>query len=100
MVGNNAAMPSAPQTTRRAVVAGLGGAVISSAAAAPEEKIASMSHLAYVGCRTTRERNARGDGIVVYRMDAGGWTQMQTAGELLNPSYLAFDREKRFLYTA
>ena len=27
---------------------------------------------AFVGCRTTRERNARGDGINVYRIDASG----------------------------
>jgi 6-phosphogluconolactonase len=25
---------------------------------------------AYVGCRTTRERDARGEGINVYRVDA------------------------------
>jgi 6-phosphogluconolactonase len=55
---------------------------------------------AYVGCRTTRDRNARGDGIVVYRVEKGSWTQVQLADGLLNPSYLAFDRDKRFLYTA
>src|SRR3954468_73624 len=35
--------------------------------------------LAYVGCRTTKERNARGEGINVYRVDAatGAWTHVQ-----------------------
>ncbi|EHM00050.1 hypothetical protein HMPREF9946_02744 [Acetobacteraceae bacterium AT-5844] len=56
---------------------------------------------AYVGCRTTRERNARGDGINLYRVDAetGAWTHEQLVGDLLNPSFLCFDRRKRFLYT-
>ena len=91
-----------PQATRRAVIAGLGGTVITSATTGAQEgKIASMSQsvLAYVGCRTTRERNARGDGIVVYRLEDGNWKQVQLIGDLLNPSYLTFDREKRFLYT-
>lgn len=59
------------------------------------------SYFAYVGCRTTRERNARGDGINVYRVDAstGRWTHVQLIPGLLNPSYLAFDRTRRFLYT-
>src|SRR5690349_6068538 len=37
------------------------------------------SFFVYVGCRTTRERNARGDGINVYRMDAasGSWEHVQ-----------------------
>jgi 6-phosphogluconolactonase len=55
---------------------------------------------AYVGSRTTRERNARGDGINVYRHDAttGRWTHVQLLSGLANPSYLALDRSKRFLY--
>lgn len=58
-------------------------------------------YFAYVGCRTTRERNARGDGIGVYRVDAesGRWTQVQLVPDLVNPSYLAFDRTRNFLYT-
>lgn len=61
----------------------------------------ASSYFAYVGCRTTRERNARGDGINVYRVDAtsGRWTHVQLVGGLLNPSYLAFDRTKSQLYT-
>ena len=55
----------------------------------------------YVGARTTKERNARGDGLNVYRMDnaSGEWTHLQLLGDLVNPSFLAFDRSRRFLYT-
>ena len=55
----------------------------------------------YVGARTTKERNARGDGLNVYRMDnaSGEWTHLQLLGDLVNPSFLAFDRTRRFLYT-
>lgn len=55
----------------------------------------------YVGARTTRERNARGDGLNVYAMDnaTGTWRHVQLLGDLVNPSFLAFDRTRRFLYT-
>ena len=55
----------------------------------------------YVGARTTKERNARGNGLNVYRMDnaTGGWTHVQLLGDLVNPSFLAFDRTRRSLYT-
>ncbi|MGY8666507.1 lactonase family protein [Bradyrhizobium sp. UFLA05-109] len=55
----------------------------------------------YVGARTTKERNARGDGLNVYAMDnaTGAWRHIQLLGDLINPSYLAFDRTRRFLYT-
>ncbi|OAE99042.1 hemagglutinin [Bradyrhizobium centrolobii] len=55
----------------------------------------------YVGARTTRERNARGDGLNVYDMDnvTGAWRHVQLLGDLVNPSFLAFDRTRRFLYT-
>ncbi len=55
----------------------------------------------YVGSRTTKERNARGEGISVYRMDpaSGDWTPIQLVKDLVNPSFLALDREQRFLYT-
>jgi 6-phosphogluconolactonase (cycloisomerase 2 family) len=60
----------------------------------------SRFYFAYVGSRTTRERNARGDGINVYRVDVltGAWTHVQLLGGLLNPSFLALDRGGRFLY--
>jgi 6-phosphogluconolactonase len=87
--------------TRRTVLAGLGVSLGTSVAASPLEKTVFMSKdiFAYVGCRTTRERNARGDGIAVYRLDASAWSHLQTVGGLFNPSYLAFDRDKRFVYT-
>ena len=56
---------------------------------------------AYVGCRTTKERNARGLGINVYRVDSvtGLWEHIQlvrTPQE--NPSFLTFDRKQNYLY--
>lgn len=55
---------------------------------------------AYVGCRTTKERNARGKGIGLYRVDpaSAAWSQVQLVEGLDNPSFLAFDRTQRFLY--
>ena len=59
------------------------------------------SYFAYVGARTTKERGARGNGLNVYRVDAttGVWSHVQLVGDLVNPSFLAFDRTGRFLYT-
>jgi 6-phosphogluconolactonase len=57
-------------------------------------------YFAYVGSRTTRERNARGEGLSVYRVDpkAAPWTPVQVHRDLVNPSFLCFDRQRRFLY--
>ena len=59
------------------------------------------AYFAYVGARTTKERKARGNGINVYRVDAktGAWSHVQLVGDLVNPSFLAFDRTGSFLYT-
>ncbi len=55
---------------------------------------------AYVGCRTTRERNARGKGLKVYQVsDDGQWTQVQLVEGLENPSYQCLDNTGSFLYT-
>ena len=56
---------------------------------------------AYVGSYTSRERDASGDGINVYRIDrdSGRWDHVQNVGNLVNPSYLALDRNRRFLYS-
>ncbi|KIY41246.1 hemagglutinin [Pseudomonas sp. 10-1B] len=56
---------------------------------------------AYVGSRTTRERNARGDGITVYEVDqeAGTLERIQVVGDLVNPSFLAMNRAGDRLYT-
>ena len=61
----------------------------------------SPACFAYVGCRTTKERNARGKGINVYRVDpsSGQWSHVQLVEDLVNPSFLAMDRTQRFLYT-
>lgn len=54
---------------------------------------------AYVGCRTTIDRNARGKGIRVFKTDGdAAWQEVQLFTDLENPSYLAFDRNSVFLY--
>jgi 6-phosphogluconolactonase (cycloisomerase 2 family) len=72
-------------------------------AASPAARGAVMSgrppRLAYTGCRTSRERNAHGDGICVWDVSGEGpWRLVQTVGGLFNPSFLAFDRTGRTLF--
>ena len=56
---------------------------------------------AYVGSYTTPERNGRGNGINVYKVDprSGAFTHVQHLGGLENPSFLAIDRAGGFLYS-
>jgi 6-phosphogluconolactonase len=56
---------------------------------------------AYVGSRTTRERNARGEGISVFRFDpaTGALNLLQVMGDLVNPSFLALHPQLPVLYT-
>lgn len=56
---------------------------------------------AYVGSRTTRERNARGEGISVYRVDQeeGTLALVQVVKDLVNPSFLALNKAGDRLYT-
>jgi 6-phosphogluconolactonase len=56
---------------------------------------------AYVGSRTSRDRNARGDGISVFRIDPrdGSLELVQLVGDLVNPSFLALSADGRHLYT-
>ncbi|MDK2661563.1 lactonase family protein [Cupriavidus consociatus] len=56
---------------------------------------------AYVGSRTTRERNARGDGISVFRVEAasGALEPVQVVGDLVNPSFLTLNRRGDRLYS-
>lgn len=57
------------------------------------------SWLAYVGCRTTAERNAQGQGLAVYGVDAGGdWRRLQLLPGLPNPSYLCLHPTQPVLY--
>jgi 6-phosphogluconolactonase (cycloisomerase 2 family) len=55
---------------------------------------------AYVGAFTTPQRKGHGGGINVYRVDpiTGAWTHVQLL-EIVNPSFLALDRARRFLYS-
>lgn len=55
---------------------------------------------AYVGSRTTRERNARGDGISVFSCDekTGALTLVQVHDGLINPSFLALNKSGNRLY--
>ncbi len=55
---------------------------------------------AYIGCRTTRRRAARGRGIEVYRVSGEGreWSHVQTFTDLTNPSYLAINDAGDRLY--
>ena len=86
----------------------LRGALLMTAASAattlaPSGRAASGPHFArfaYTGCRTTKERGARGLGINVFRIDptTGVWNHAQLVENLVNPSFLSFDREQRFLY--
>ncbi len=57
--------------------------------------------IAYVGCRTTRERNARGKGLKVFSIDehSGNWTEIKCLENLENPSYQALNNTREFLYS-
>lgn len=58
--------------------------------------------LVYVGCRTTRERHARGKGLSTWLADAADlsrpWHQVGLV-ESVNPSYLALDADRQVLWT-
>jgi 6-phosphogluconolactonase len=56
---------------------------------------------AYVGCYTTPDRDGRGDGIRVYRLNGSGdiWTEIQHVGGLENPSLFTLRRDKSVLYS-
>lgn len=56
---------------------------------------------AYVGCRTTRERNARGIGISLYQICpiTAAWNLVDVFPTLDNPSFLALNRAQTHLYT-
>ncbi|MCX4163168.1 MULTISPECIES: lactonase family protein [Paraburkholderia] len=58
------------------------------------------SVFAYVGCRTTRERNARGKGIGVYAVDplSGTWERVESFEPLDNPSFLVLNDAQDVLY--
>ena len=56
--------------------------------------------IVYVGCRTTQKRNARGKGLVTYRVEEDGrWTELQTLFTDDNPSYQCLDLTGQYLYS-
>lgn len=56
---------------------------------------------AYVGSRTTKERNARGEGLKVYEInDVGDWNEIQCIKVDENPSYQVLDNGKEYIYSA
>ncbi|MEA5083640.1 MAG: beta-propeller fold lactonase family protein [Lachnospiraceae bacterium] len=59
-----------------------------------------MKKFVYVGCRTTRERNARGKGLKVYQvLDDENWKEVQTLYDEKNPSYQCIDKTGKYLYS-
>jgi len=56
---------------------------------------------AYVGGYTTADRDGRGDGIHVYRIDpaSGAWVEEQHIGGLENPSLFTLRRDNSVLYS-
>lgn len=95
-------VPGPQHSHRRRVV--LGGMIASAgtlAQPAAPLRTTAAARFAYVGCRTTKERGARGEGISVYQVNSktSKWTLIQLVKGLVNPSYLAFDKSQRFLYT-
>lgn|SRR5574337_800825 len=60
----------------------------------------SAGYRAYVGCRTTAERNARGQGIVMFLVSPQGtWSERHTTAAGANPSFLYLHSGGRVLYT-
>lgn len=55
--------------------------------------------LAYVGCRTTTERNARGKGLTTFEISDGTWKELGVTKTLENPSYQIIHPNKKFLYS-
>lgn len=55
---------------------------------------------AYIGCRTTKHRNARGKGISLYKIYENKWELKKIfQSPLDNPSYFCLDRNEKYLYT-
>ena len=55
---------------------------------------------AYVGCRTTKERNARGEGLKTYEIQPdGSWKCLQCLETEPNPSFQTLDGEGKYLYS-
>ncbi len=53
---------------------------------------------AYIGCRTTKERNARGKGISVFQVQGRKWKLQSILEGEINPSYLCLNSAQDRLY--
>lgn len=61
---------------------------------------AASDEFVYIGSRTTKERNARGNGIEIYRVNADGqWAHRETVGDLVNPSFLIMNADQSLMFT-
>ena len=58
-----------------------------------------MVKFAYIGCRTTKVRKARGKGISVYKVDGDNWELVQILEGQVNPSYLCLNKAQNRLYS-
>lgn len=84
----------------QAILAGGSLTLAGVAASAPTHHSKGASMFAYVGSRTTRERNARGEGISVFKVDQerGRLELVQIVRDLVNPSFLALNAAGTHLY--
>jgi 6-phosphogluconolactonase (cycloisomerase 2 family) len=84
--------------TRRAFMAALAAVPVAASAAS---RSPARALYAYVGCFTTAQRYARGDGIRVYHVepDCEAWTVVQVVANLVNPSFLVTSPDQRFVYS-
>lgn len=84
-----------------AIIFGLVSPVNGNAADGGERKECLHQRYAYIGCRTTRERNARGEGLKVFAIekDSGDWQEIQLLKTEENPSYQTFDPTGKFMYS-
>ena len=59
----------------------------------------TSNRIAYVGCRTTKERQARGAGLAVFSVKGNAWTPVQTVSDSVpNPSFICEHPTKPVLY--
>lgn len=83
------------------IVAGLFNIPASAASSSDENKMANNKvvqtpRFAYVGSRTTKQRNARGVGTTFYRYapETGACALIQTLVDVVNPSFLTFNNSQ------
>lgn len=80
--------------------AAAGGLIAAPRGAGAIEAVEAGPLFAYIGSFTSERRKARSKGISVYRVDGGGsWSLVQTLETLPNPQFIAFDLQKKFLYS-